>query len=242
LKDQSIVTRAASPQSACIVLSNHPLVCSTSKRALAMDPSLSGGVKPYSSSLKPCTNCDILILDTCSVERWAEVLERWQSAGGRSIVVVSGSQTESDELQMLYLGASGIVAFSENFNTYLPHVVCAVAQGELWVRREVLNEYVRRTNPLWRHISSSDHFFTAREQEIVGLLWQGHSNKQIASTLGISERTAKFHVSNILGKCEMKSRRELLGADHLSPRATDLLRFPTRMASGAQIFPGSTQR
>jgi DNA-binding NarL/FixJ family response regulator len=41
---------------------------------------------------------------------------------------------------------------------------------------------------------------TDREVQVLGLLARGKSNKEIAAALSISERTAKFHVSSILGK------------------------------------------
>jgi DNA-binding NarL/FixJ family response regulator len=49
---------------------------------------------------------------------------------------------------------------------------------------------------------------TEREAEVVRLLAQGKTNKEIASTLSISERTAKFHVSSILGKLGAGNRTE----------------------------------
>jgi DNA-binding NarL/FixJ family response regulator len=49
---------------------------------------------------------------------------------------------------------------------------------------------------------------TARELEIVRLLGAGKSNKEIAAELQISERTARTHVSNILGKLGLTSRTQ----------------------------------
>jgi DNA-binding NarL/FixJ family response regulator len=49
---------------------------------------------------------------------------------------------------------------------------------------------------------------TPREQEVLGLLSEGLSNKHIAARLGITERTAKFHVNAILGKLGAESRTE----------------------------------
>lgn len=45
-----------------------------------------------------------------------------------------------------------------------------------------------------------------REREILGLLGDGMSNRGIARRLGISERTVKFHVSNVLIKLRVESR------------------------------------
>ncbi len=49
---------------------------------------------------------------------------------------------------------------------------------------------------------------TERELEVLSLVGHGRSNKEIASDLGITERTARTHVSNILGKLDLQSRTQ----------------------------------
>jgi DNA-binding NarL/FixJ family response regulator len=49
---------------------------------------------------------------------------------------------------------------------------------------------------------------TEREREVLRLVARGHSNKEIASLLDITERTARTHVSNILGKLDLASRTQ----------------------------------
>jgi DNA-binding NarL/FixJ family response regulator/class 3 adenylate cyclase len=49
---------------------------------------------------------------------------------------------------------------------------------------------------------------TAREKEVLARLAKGASNKEIAYELGITERTARTHVSNILGKLALASRTQ----------------------------------
>ena len=49
---------------------------------------------------------------------------------------------------------------------------------------------------------------TRREQSVMVQLARGHANKQIAATLGISERTVKFHVSAIFAKLGATNRTE----------------------------------
>lgn len=52
--------------------------------------------------------------------------------------------------------------------------------------------------------------FSDREKEVVNLLLQGKSNKQIALELGISTRTVEFHLSNIYARLEVNSRAEAI--------------------------------
>ncbi len=49
---------------------------------------------------------------------------------------------------------------------------------------------------------------TERELEVLALVGRGRSNKEIATDLGITERTARTHVSNILGKLGLASRTQ----------------------------------
>jgi DNA-binding NarL/FixJ family response regulator len=64
---------------------------------------------------------------------------------------------------------------------------------------------------------------TEREKEVLSLVGQGASNKEIASELFITERTARTHVSNILGKLGLSSRTQaaLYAVEHklVRPRA-----------------------
>ena len=56
--------------------------------------------------------------------------------------------------------------------------------------------------------SASYETLTERELEVLALLAQGMPNKEIAAHLTISERTAKFHVSSIMGKLGATNRTE----------------------------------
>ena len=50
---------------------------------------------------------------------------------------------------------------------------------------------------------------TARELDVIRLVGQGRSNSEIAQALVISQKTAKTHISNILGKLELQDRTQL---------------------------------
>jgi DNA-binding NarL/FixJ family response regulator len=55
----------------------------------------------------------------------------------------------------------------------------------------------------------SDDPLTARESEIVKLIAEGHTSREIAALLVISERTVERHRENILDKLDMRDRVEL---------------------------------
>ncbi len=53
---------------------------------------------------------------------------------------------------------------------------------------------------------------TSRESEVLQLVRRGMANKEIARRLGLSEKTIKFHVSNVLAKAHMASRAQLIAS------------------------------
>jgi DNA-binding CsgD family transcriptional regulator len=72
--------------------------------------------------------------------------------------------------------------------------------------------------------------FSRREQEVIKLLVQGKSNKQIALVLGVSLRTVEFHLSHIYAKLGVASRTEAalkLAATNIRESAGGELREPT---------------
>jgi DNA-binding CsgD family transcriptional regulator len=65
---------------------------------------------------------------------------------------------------------------------------------------------VARLDAFDKAATNREHPLTAREREVLRLIAAGHTNKAIASTLGVSERTVDRHVSNILDKLDVHSR------------------------------------
>lgn len=60
---------------------------------------------------------------------------------------------------------------------------------------------------------------TERERQVLRSLSQGAANGEIAATLRITEKTVKFHVSNLLAKTGLRSRAQLIAWVHTGPSA-----------------------
>ncbi len=74
----------------------------------------------------------------------------------------------------------------------------------------MLCAYIRQNNLLFE--VAPLRALTAREDQVLRLLLRWHSNSGIARLLGITERTVKFHVSNIFARFRVKNRAALFAA------------------------------
>ena len=121
-------------------------------------------------------------------------------------VVVLTSFGEEDRVRAaLQAGASGYLLKDADADE-VAVAVRAAHRGELQLDPAV----ARRLTASLRSVPSDDLVgrLTSRELEVLRLLGEGESNKSIASALGIGERTARTHVSNILSKLELSSRTQ----------------------------------
>ncbi len=68
---------------------------------------------------------------------------------------------------------------------------------------------------------------TRREEEVLSGLMKSFSNKEIAATLNLSERTVKFHVSSLLSKFRVRGRMELVREASRQGAASLLMPIPS---------------
>lgn len=110
---------------------------------------------------------------------------------------------------MLSAGAVGYVLKDEAFETLATAIETVVQEGAYLcpkVAGVVVNDYVSRL-PLIR--DEDKPVLTPREREVLQLLAEGNTTKQIASGLGLSVKTIETHRSRIMEKLEMRSIAEL---------------------------------
>lgn len=80
-----------------------------------------------------------------------------------------------------------------------------VSGGGTWLQPEIATKLLAGMRSREHSI---DTILSKREQQVLSLIAQGQTNKDIANNLFISERTVKFHVSAILEKLDVRNRTE----------------------------------
>src|SRR5215471_9096776 len=126
-------------------------------------------------------------------------------------IVLTGQIDKRQILESLQLGARGVV-LKDAAIAHLSACIRAVMQGQYWLEGrpvtnlvQVLRDLTAQTAPAPRKTFG----LTTRELEVVALITEGCTNKDIAKSFGISEETVKRHLTNIFNKLGVGNRLEL---------------------------------
>ena len=127
------------------------------------------------------------------------------------VLVLGDSFPDNIAFPLLELGARGLLNYTEA-GRHLAEAAREVARGGFWVDRHLLSRFVDSVVRSARHrlVTVGRSRLSRREQEVFQGLVENLSNKEIANRLNISQHTAKFHVSNLLAKFDVRRRADLI--------------------------------
>jgi len=135
------------------------------------------------------------------------------------VIALTSFIEESRVVAAIEAGASGFLLKDAEADE-LAAAIRSAAAGEVHLDPAVASIVARRMRDGGRGsaVDQADGIgtLTARERDVLARVARGYPNRQIASDLGITERTARTHVSNILAKLGLTSRTQaaLLAAQH----------------------------
>jgi two-component system nitrate/nitrite response regulator NarL len=126
---------------------------------------------------------------------------------GQKIVMLTVSETNADVAQALNAGVRGYVLKGVGSKT-LAEILHSVATGENYVSptlsarllSDLLQPANRKPDPIRQ--------LTGREAEILRLVAEGLSNKEVAARLALQEKTVKHHMTRVLAKLNVRNRTE----------------------------------
>ena len=125
-------------------------------------------------------------------------------------MLLTASESEEDLLIGVKAGARGYMTK----DTPLPELITAidaVDAGGAALSPQMAGKLLDVTNQLLRHeelLSARKPTLTGREIEVLELVAQGNTSREIGALLFISENTVKNHIRNILDKLGLHSRNE----------------------------------
>jgi DNA-binding NarL/FixJ family response regulator len=132
-----------------------------------------------------------------------------RAAPATPVIALAVSDTDDDVIACAEAGVAGYLLRDDSLPDLLA-VISSVAHGETRCSPRIAATLLRRVATLSSEGQRPAELvhLTARECEVLQLLDQGMSNKQIARRLSIELRTVKNHVHHILGKFQVHRRAE----------------------------------
>jgi NarL family two-component system response regulator LiaR len=137
-----------------------------------------------------------------------ETTRRLKEASPRTqVLMLTSSHEEEHIVPALRAGALSYLLKDASAEE-LVQAVRRAAAGEATLHPRVASQVVRLLREPSRERPSAHAELSEREREVLLLIADGSSNADIAERLGVSEKTVKSHVSNILGKLHLEDRTQ----------------------------------
>lgn len=143
---------------------------------------------------------DLVMPNMTGIEATAHIVERFPTC--RVVVLTSFGEVERINAA-LRNGAVGYL-LKDAEAAEVTAAIRAAVRGEVHLDAEI----ARRLTQDLRCGPAGPGLLTPRERQILALVGEGRSNRDIANILVISERTARTHVSNVLSKLNLTSRTQ----------------------------------
>jgi len=156
---------------------------------------------------------EVLVLDIAmpnlnGIEAARQISAKWPQT---AIVILIMHSDESYVLRALKAGARAYL-LKDSAEADLINAIRAVSEGKAFfspaISKMLVEDYMRRLEQ--RGVEDSYELLTTREREVLQLLAEGKSNKEVASMLNLSWYTVETHRGNILQKLNLHSVPELI--------------------------------
>lgn len=174
-------------------------------------------VSSREAALKQLTTCpDIILLNSEALKEYP--LSRFissihaKSSGTRIIHLLQQNPQDEDLIFEIKAGIRGYIRTTEP-TAIMIKAIRAVFNGEIWAERRILEKAISHPLMLPEILNMNIPGLaplTNREKEMLTLVLQGESNKEIAARSSISERTVKTHLYRVYRKLNVKSRTKAI--------------------------------
>lgn len=195
-----------------VIVDDHPLMRKGLAQLLALqgDMQVVGEAAAGADALPLCAReqPDLVILDlNMAGLNGIETLRALRETGSNArIVIHTVSDNPEDLARALRAGADGYL-LKDMEPEALIDAIREILDGQITVSRQ-LNSAMARALRGNEPAPADMAALTEREQQILRLIAEGHSNKAIGRRLDITEATVKVHVKHLLKKLNMRSRVE----------------------------------
>jgi DNA-binding NarL/FixJ family response regulator len=166
------------------------------------------GLEAYASLLPDVVLMDVRMPVMDGVEATRRLRGQWPRA---RVIILTTFDDDEYVFEGLRAGALGYLLKDVSIRELAEAIHTVMAGGVLIepsVARKVVAEFARMATPAPRPVQTLEELLSERELEILRLLAQGMTNREIAQHLYLAEGTVKNYVTNILGKIGARDRTQ----------------------------------
>ena len=196
-----------------LLVDDHILFREGLSRLLASEPDFeivgSCGTAAEALEVLKQTSVDIVLLDFDLGEEHASQLissARRQGFDGKILMVTAGMSANESSVA-IQLGASGIF-LKQNSPATLTKAIRMIVSGEAWVDEKVMRLLATAVDE--SDDQSSAKILTTREQQVLRGVFEGLTNKEIASQLAVTESAVKATLQQLFHKTGVRTRSQLV--------------------------------
>jgi DNA-binding NarL/FixJ family response regulator len=159
------------------------------------------------------------VIDLVIVASGSDWSEHRSGTATRPVVVLADRRDDDDEYEAIELGALGYLALDEAPTVTVRRALLAAIDGETVFGRRALGRWLRAHR---RELTQGSHIggarVTARQRQILMLVAEGATTKEIAARLGVAKSTVDKHVSLLLKRVGAPNRAAAVGLYALADR------------------------
>ena len=149
---------------------------------------------------------DLRLPDQSGVEVCRQIVHRWPQI---KVIILTSYASDALVVETIVAGAAGFVR-KQVGNESLLQAIEAIRQGQASLDPQTTQQVLRRMRQTERLVDAGAfQHLSRRELEVLHLVSQGKSNREIAAALTVSEKTARNHITSLLEKLNLSNRIEL---------------------------------
>lgn len=212
--DNSKVNNFHSGQISVLLCDDHPLFLLGLKTFLEKQNGIKivGEATDSDTLLRLATRLQpqIVIMDMSTAKRndFSVLHQLTEFCPDTKVIIITGYCDPMDLLRSIRAGAQGYL-FKSSDPTLILNAIATIRDGKPWIQREFTEQLFDVISDLSRiAIPPSVQILSLREREILRLVAEGMSNKEIANRLNLSVQTVKVYLTRIFHKLGVRNRVE----------------------------------
>lgn len=194
------------------IVDDHPVVIEGFSAGFLAEPGYkvvgTGATADEAIAIVKASSPDVIVMDLSMPGDVFAAISKISATTESSVVVFTAYSSLDSALRALDAGALGFVLKGASFDELLEAVHFA-SRKELYIARQYATQVMTALRARGKPEKSDVLKLNLRERQIIGLLVEACTNREIATRLNLSEKTVKRHMTLLMQKLHAKNRVQI---------------------------------